>query len=217
MTAGALATIAIVSSIAIGVTLYLADTSGAALSALTRDAVAVLGGRWYIGELSSLTSVAWTTGAAMALLAASVARRVPGVLREARFLRHAGVLTALLMFDDLLLFHERWGQRVLHTSEIVIEVAWLVAGVALVVVHRDILLRGGVFVLSALAFVLLGLSTGLDVLLPKFTELGFDTRQAMEDVPKFCGALAWSVLLATYSYVTLRALTREPGQPGSAA
>lgn len=70
----------------------------------TREPAAALGGDWYAGVVSNLTALGWAAGAIASLLAWAVLRRARSP--AARAFLWAGVITTLLLCDDLLLIHD---------------------------------------------------------------------------------------------------------------
>jgi hypothetical protein len=179
--------------------LVMAHNSGAEFAAFTRDPIAVLDGRWYHGFISTLGGVAWVAGGAVALLAGSVLQRSRRA--DARFLIEAGALTTGLALDDILLFHERWGPRVTGISEKAIEIVWVVLVVLVVVRHWRTCFHKRHIALAMGGFGLLALSSGFDLLLPY--SIDFDTRQFIEDVPKFSGIVLWSAFLVWFARASL--------------
>jgi hypothetical protein len=122
--------------------------------------------------------------------------------RERAFLRHAGLLSLFVGFDDMLLFRERIAPVSLHIPELAVELFWFAAGLHLLLRFPRVLLsrEGGWIGLAGLA--LLSLSSTFDILLPITTN-----RQFFEDAPKFVGLVTWATFLTMYARATLRPRT----------
>lgn len=160
----------------------------------TREPASALGGEWYAGILSNVNALVWAVGAVATLLTWLVLRRVdpPG----AQPFLWAGVITTVLLCDDLFIIHNGllydlgvWEGFVyaVYAAGIV----WFVAR------FRSFLGSEGLLVL-AVAGVLFGVSLFFDQALP-----GHNLK---EDGAKLLAVVTWSSLLVTMS---LRALAPE--------
>lgn len=79
---------------------------GLSTSQLVRDPAATHDFHPLTGALSHLAVFGWTTGGVLSLFAGMVLRFEGGSRRRSLFLTAAGMLSIVLMLDDLLLFHE---------------------------------------------------------------------------------------------------------------
>jgi hypothetical protein len=174
---------------------------------LLLDAATASGGRWYVGAVTSLGVLAWATatgGLAVAGYVSRLAQR-SGATRAFTF---GAVLLALLMFDDLFLFHSDVGPHILGIPKNLTQGIEASVAAYWVFRHRSELARTRWELLLA-AGGAFGVSLGIDV-----TGTGQDpsVRIIAEDGAKFCGLLAlavWSVLSAT---TLLRSLAVRPPQ-----
>ena len=71
------------------------------------EAVQTFNSKFYIGFLSNLTCITWAVGAYCSLFAWWLLKRSGGPADWQRFFLMAGCFTAVLMLDDLFMFHER--------------------------------------------------------------------------------------------------------------
>lgn len=166
-------------------------------SFFTRDPTQIGRVPFYAGYLSSLGVLAWTTGAAVALFAASAAESPA----SRRFLVYFGCFTALLALDDLFLLHENapWNEKATF-------LAYLLAALAGWLLFRaEFRTPAGRFATAAACALLLSLV--IDRLQhPLQARIG-GARILLEDGAKFFGAVCWAVFLCK------TAAARLPGSP----
>lgn len=81
-------------------------TTGTPVADLVRDPLAVADGPPWLGAVSNLGILVWAVGAVGALFAAAALRRSGAPREEVRFLVAAGVVTTVLLLDDLYMLHE---------------------------------------------------------------------------------------------------------------
>ena len=83
---------------------------------MLRDPIMVAGGepnQFHLGLFSNLGVVLWTAAAAICLFAGT--QVTSGTDRQARqFLLYAGLLTLVLMLDDLFMLHENFGDQLVY-------------------------------------------------------------------------------------------------------
>lgn len=167
---------------------------------LLMDPSFTLGSRWYTGLVSNLGILSWTVGAAAAFAGAWLCR-LGGRGRASKFLLGGGIVGALLLLDDLFLFHavllpseldapKFLGQAVLGGS-----VAWWAFS------HLREIRRTHIHLLIAAGIGLAG-SFVVDALYAPAPGEGWNI---IEDGAKFLGILAWS----TYFVVTTRDISRS--------
>jgi hypothetical protein len=158
---------------------------------LLRDPASQAGLPFYAGALSSLGILLWYATAVVCFYSALLGGRKGLPARRRAFLAYGGVLTALLLLDDLFMVHEEALPLLLSRAE-----AWsyalylaLVLGLFLLF-HREVLASN--FALLALAFLFFGLSLGLDQAplggLPGLWRL---KSIAVEDALKLLGVGSW--------------------------
>lgn len=73
---------------------------------LLGDPAQITGSEFYVGILSNLTVITWAAGAYVALYTWSLLSRVGAETEWIRFFKLGGLLTLVLMLDDLFMFHE---------------------------------------------------------------------------------------------------------------
>jgi len=145
----------------------------------SRDPVTVLEGPAYIGFVSSLGAVAWAIGCGACLVGALA---LTGRVRLA--LICGGLLTAILMADDLLLVHEAYIEFV-GLPMMAAPIIYAGLAIGFLVVFREFVRRHGLWILLV-ACALFAVSAALDVTLDE------DSPFLIEDGSKLFGIVTWS-------------------------
>jgi len=162
---------------------------------LTRDPMAVAGGRAWYGCLSNLGVLIWCATSAVCFFAASLLSRVDE--REYRgFLLASGAVTLVLLVDDLFMVHERFLGGLLPHSEHLIVLAYLVMVGAFLVRYHRLLLSSvdGFLVVAILAF---GVSLMADFLSERVV---VPMIYLWEDGAKLVGIVSWGVFFALLAH-----------------
>lgn len=179
-----LVTTAVISTFLL-VLFFLAYRNGIPFGDLSRDPVAILDGKVYIGALSNVGFLLWGATAAITLFSvAVVGSRALGKERF-RFLLVAGLFTSWLLFDDMFLFHERLAPVHLGLREKYVLLPYLL--------FTLMFFLGSWRVIFKTDFLLLMMACGCF-----FISLVFDRvhvsilfEHLLEDGPKFMGIVFW--------------------------
>lgn len=178
--------------------------AGLPLHDLLRDSTSVSNVPLHVGLVSYLGVLAWGVGAVVATLAAMVLWRSEPDVAMARMFLAVGCLTALLMLDDLFLFHETIFPRYLGLAEKATLGSYgLAAGAILVRWRRLFLGFEPAFLLLALSC--LGLSLVVDLFQHSLETVMGSWRILLEDGSKFVGISCWSAYFTSWSVHVLRA------------
>lgn len=162
---------------------------------LFMDATAVGGQKWYVGMVAALGMIAWTASVCFCFMTGWVAG-LAGRTRAQSAFRGGGLLFALLLLDDLFLFHSDLLPRSLGVPKVAVLGVYGLFGVTWAITSLQELVRTQVqFLVGAgLAF---AVSLTVEVL---FSGPDAGVRGVLEDGPKFLGILAlalWSATSAT--------------------
>lgn len=192
-------------------------------SFFVRDPAATLGAHPLIGAQSHLGILVWAAGAGICLSAWTVLRRSGGTRADrepAAFFLYFGVLTTVLLLDDLFLVHEELLGRI-GIGELSVLMAYTVAIGAGAIRFRSILFRSAdPSVLFAAAFVFFGLSVGVDLvqdlgieeaLNPEAGMLVGEVRLFVEDGLKLLGITSWTAYFAREAWLRLTPRAPPPG------
>jgi hypothetical protein len=150
---------------------------------------------FYVGLLSNTGAAIWAATAAICLFTSAVLKRAGGDRRLARFFLASGLLTGYMMWDDLIMFHERLFPVYLSITEGVPKAILLVAILAFLFFHRATILRSQ-YALLGLSLAFLGLSFTVDVssiqdLMRQYTPIGVQSSYLIEDGSKLVGIVGW--------------------------
>ncbi len=168
------------------------------------DATFVGGQQWFVGMVAALGMVAWTASVCFCLLAGWVAGLAGRTAARTAF-RGGGLLFALLLLDDLFLFHVDLLPRTLGVPKVGVLAAYAALAALWLLTSIDELRRTRFpfLVGAALAF---AVSLGVDVLIDG-TDVGF--RGAVEDSAKFLGILALALWATTSATDVIRSVVRQ--------
>ncbi len=123
------------------------------LNDFTRDPASIAGMHPFAGVASSLGVLLWTATAAICLFSSAVLRYRLGERRSALFLLCSGLVTGLLLFDDLFLTHEILAPVYLGASENSVMIAYvLIVYGWTMTFKREILRTEYLLLIVALAF-----------------------------------------------------------------
>jgi len=166
----------------------------------TRDPADITHSSPFIGIVSNICILLWCATAAICFFAC-VALRNKAHEKMALFFLLSGLITSLLLLDDLFLLHERifpqyfhWRQRYIYVSYVSIVLAYLVS-------FRKIIFENNFFIL-ALALSFFFLSVVVDCISAKMGE-ALPYFHLYEDGFKLFGLASW---LGFYGLTALRAL-----------
>ncbi|MBT8491434.1 MAG: hypothetical protein KJO07_00120 [Deltaproteobacteria bacterium] len=159
---------------------------------------------WYVGLVAALGMVAWTASVCFCFIAGWVAG-LAGRARAKSAFRGGGLLFALLLLDDLFLFHSDLLPRALGLPKVAVLGIYAVLGLVWTTGSAQELIRTRVQFLvgAAIAF---GISLTVEVIFP-----GSDTgvRGALEDGAKFLGILALALWASTSATDVIRSVVNE--------
>jgi hypothetical protein len=122
--------------------------SHTSVSSLTRDMAAIAHVHPLIGVVSNVGILLWCATAAICLFGRSLLRE-RGLPAEASFLLWAGLLTAVLLVDDLFMIHEYIAPVHFHVNEKVVLAAHACMAGAYLLSHRRLILASNYQLLAA--------------------------------------------------------------------
>ena len=163
---------------------------GILIEDMTRDPAAVVGAPFYVGAVSNFGMVLWGASAGFCFLGYGLLRGVPDKRDLRLFLLFSGIITCVLMLDDMLQFHEEIYPKYIAIPQRVTYGAYAIAVLAYLVRFRGAIARTP-YLLALLAAASLGLSAMLDQL-PSPLPAQF----LFEDGFKLMGIVSWLMYLA---------------------
>jgi len=177
---------------------------GIQISYFTSDPSATVGEPSYIGLVSNVGILLWSGAAALCFFAFAVLRRrIPNEKKLSSFLLFSGLLTTLLLLDDLFLLHS----NVLGSLDVpnwLILAGYLALGF-LYLVRFAGTIRETEYIPLIFALGFFGLSAVIDA-----TPGNYSGQQLAEEGAKLLGIVSWAVYLVR---VSLYAADRAYGSP----
>jgi hypothetical protein len=173
--------------------LYATFNDGINYSGMFKDPIAVLDGHPLSGFISNVGVVAWTIGATVALFCYFILGRNGYSTPTVKFLKWAGILTSVLLLDDLFMLHETKSTPLPGVPEEVWYVGYLLSISLIFYYFRKLLFKQKNILLFVSLF-LLGLSIVTDVLLDHIPIFGI-----LEDIFKYFGIVSWTLFLVETS------------------
>ncbi len=178
----------------------LTDTT---VAEFTRDPAASTGAHPLLGVVSNVGVLCWCAAAAACLLGAEVLRRQGSRSPVRPFLLSAGLLSGILLVDDLFMVHDWFVVYELHMDEKLLFAAYGLLLATFLTRFRDVILASD-FLLLGLALGFFAISLGVDALAPDTLRM----QHVYEDGAKLLGIVSW---LGYFARITLQALA--PGDP----
>ncbi len=174
----------------LGVVGVVSTWTGIGPSMFTRDPTAIADVHPFVGVVSNFGVLLWCATAVICLFTWAVSRDENSDATFSKFLLFSGLVTALLLFDDLFLLHENIFPRYLGVPEEVTFGGY--AGLIIlggVLFRTDILSTEYPILLVALGF--FGLSLGVDALEGSIEQYVGPWRILFEDGFKLLGIVSW--------------------------
>jgi len=207
----ALPTVAVAGSVCLVVLLglvYVWKIHDLNIGNLTRDAADSLRGPWYTAAIANFGFALWAATAGICLVAAAVLRSIEGQLEATMFFLAGGLLSAMLLADDMLLLHDRLFPAFLGLHENITYGAYMVLTAAYLFAFRKLILRRTDVLILVVSIVGFAGGLGGDVVMGG----GGDTSSKflLEDGPKFCGLVMWAAYHAKTAVLFISNALHQP-------
>lgn len=152
----------------------------------TCDPLAIAQGNPFHGVISNIGVILWSFAASICFFTYLLLKTRNKSHGISEFILFGGVLSLILLLDDLFMLHERIYPKWCGISEEIVLLLYGVATLCYVVKFRRIIIKTD-FIFIVLAAVFFAFSLVIDAL-PKYL---FPWQQGFEDVPKFFGIVSW--------------------------
>jgi len=159
--------------------------NGISMDNLTRDPAQVRHFPVYIGLLSNIGSIMWCLAAAISLFTAGYIWRINGRAQESSFLGVIGLITCLLMIDDLFLVHDVIFPVYFHIPEIAMYIFYVSIAILMYKYFALFIQHNTEYTILMLSILLTGISVIMDM---NIFPGGID----VEDTFKLFGITAYS-------------------------
>lgn len=163
----------------------------------TRDPTAILGGHPFTGVISSIGILFWCSTLAICFFSAAIHRKNGGAIAS-RFLIFSGLLTLLLLLDDLFMFHEVIFPRYFHISEKAVYLGYFVLTSMYFLKFKGVIAKTE-YTLLLISYVFFALSMGSDIFLP---QKGLEF--IVEDGFKLFGIVTWFIFFIRTCFIQIQ-------------
>jgi len=180
--------------------------TGTPLYKFMRDPAAITGAPPFWGIVSNLGVLVWCASATLCVFSWSLLRHRLPTARFSQFLLGAGLLTTLLLVDDLFLLHEFVFPQYLSVPTDLPALCYGALTLCLGVTFRRCILRTD-YSIALLALCFFGGSLTVDIFEPFFEHRLGAWRILVEDGFKFSGILVWCSYLFRCCFVALSETT----------
>lgn len=205
-----------ISLLFIGVGILSRAVDHVSLAFFLRDIVATGKLPFFAGFVSQLGALLWSASLTVCLFSLLLLpRHTDRLMPTRRFLFHAAILTAVLLLDDIFLFHEEIAPEYLHIPERIVIVLYLILGVVFVFANWREMLASDYLILG-LSLALFGSSIFLDALpiegfhVPYFWE---QLEIFFEDGFKFAGIATWLTFFTRYGMQHVQGMNPHLANP----
>ena len=171
---------------------------------LTRDPSATTGDSPFIGALSNFGVLFWCASVAICFFTFALLQTTGSLGRFSSFFLFGGLISFILLLDDLFLFHETVFPLYLNIPEKLVFLSYGLLIIGYVVRFRKLILKTD-FIFLILAFGLFGLSIVIDLLELKISIL-------FEDGSKLFGIVSWFGYFAITCFRVVKQITLQPAE-----
>lgn len=167
------------------------------LNHFTKDPVQIMGEPFYLGLFSNVGILLWCGSVVVCFFSRSLVPNVEDKKAIRVFLFYSGLVTLLLLLDDLFLMHEEVFPKYIGVPEKGIFVIYSNILLLYLILFRDTILKTD-YVILVLAFFLIGVSTFVKRIPMPIPEDTF-----LEDAVKLFGIICWFIYFLRLGYKEL--------------
>ena len=167
----------------------------------SRDPIELLNGKPYYGIISNTGIILWCASSAILFFSSKLSSRNKGHKQQTLFLFFGGLLSLLMLIDDLFLMHDIVFPEYLNLDEKVFYFFYGLSVVSIFYIYRKIILNSD-YIFLILSFVLLGASSMTDVALAVGLNLNYPF--VVEDSLKFLGIISWFAYFTRTAYMYIK-------------
>ena len=180
--------------------------TGTPLDTFTRDPSAIAEVDPFVGVISNIGILFWCVGASVCLFSFfdTIGQKSKKINEYSFFLLFFGLTTLLLLLDDLFLFHEYIGPKILNLSEKHIYICYGIIVLFGIVRFKKIIIQTE-WIILGLAFIFFALSIAIDIF---GSWLSLPGSAFIEDSFKFLGIASWVSYFVLTSFETIKKCRR---------
>jgi hypothetical protein len=168
------------------------------LDHFTQDPSSIMNAPFYLGFFSYIGILFWAGTATLCIFIRYMLPDIEKFSRQKAFLLASGLLTLLMMSDDLFLLHEEVFPKYLHIQEGIVYIVYVNVILYYLYNFRNEIMQSEFLVLVT-AFGMIGISQFVDELPMPLPEDSF-----LEDAIKLFGVMTWFLYYTRYCAQTLR-------------
>ncbi|MBL0341042.1 MAG: hypothetical protein IPP71_09025 [Bacteroidetes bacterium] len=165
---------------------------------LTQDPAAILNTPFYLGFFSYIGILFWCATSVICFFTRSLIAENPSQIRVKHFLLYSGLISGLLLFDDLFMFHENVLPVYFSLPKNVVYLIYINIILVYVIMFRSELLISE-YIILIIASGLIGISQFVDLIPMPIPEDSF-----LEDAVKLFGIVTWFTYYMRYCYKTAK-------------
>jgi len=180
------------------IVIFVGIENGIELDHFTQDPSTIMNAPFYLGFFSYVGILFWAGAATLCFFTRYMLPSSESLNEVKSFLLASGLLTLLMMTDDLFLLHEDVFPNYLHIQEGIVYIIYVNLFIYYIFYFREELLRSEFLVLG-LAFAMIGTSQFVDELPMPIPEDSF-----LEDAVKLFGIMTWFIYYTRYCVFALR-------------
>ena len=169
---------------------------------LTRDPSATTGDSPFIGALSHLGVLFWCASVAICFFSFALLQRTGNIGKFSAFFLFGGLISLILLLDDLFLLHETVFPLYLNIPEKLVFLSYGLILLGYLTQFRKLILKTD-FIFLIFAFCLFGLSIVIDLLDLRISIL-------FEDGSKLFGIVSWFGYFARTCFQVVKQITLQP-------
>jgi hypothetical protein len=182
------------------IVIFLGIEHGIELDHFTQDPSTIMNAPFYLGFFSYIGILFWAGTATLCFFSRSLLGDSENNESARKFLLASGLLTLLMMSDDLFLLHEDVFPNYLGIQEGIVYIIYMNAIIYYIYAFRNQLLNSEYLVLGT-AFGLIGISQFVDMLPMPIPEDSF-----LEDAIKLFGVMSWFIYYTRYCVNAVRTM-----------
>jgi hypothetical protein len=172
----------------------------------SRDPIQVLEGKPYVGVISNVGILLWTASASILFFSAILGTTLNIPKRLVQFLVYGGVLTSLMLMDDMFLFHDVIFPEYLNISQSFFYISYGIILIIYLYLYKSVLLTTDYILLLA-AFGLFAASVAVDEFVENVVEL--PAEYLVEDSFKLLGIISWFAFFTRTCYVLVKMYSKK--------
>lgn len=182
----------------LSVVIFLGIEHNIELDHFTQDPASIMDTPFYLGFFSYIGILFWCGSAVLCFFSSVILPSDEKSKRSKSFLLYSGLISSLLMFDDLFLMHEVVLPEYFYLPENMVYIIYVNIIIFYLLLFRDELARSE-YVILVIASGMIGASQFVDLLPMPIPEDSF-----LEDTVKLFGIVTWFTYYSRYSFQKLK-------------